>query len=191
MSQQTTKFIANNAITNAKLAQAPTLTLKGNNTGGTANEADLTVSQVNTMLGDLLIANNLSDVASKSTSFNNISPMTTGGDLIYGGSSGAGTRLANGSNGQVLTSSGSTSAPTWTTPSTVAGSYNVVSKTTTYAISATDNVILCSGSAFTVTLPTAVGATGHIYIIQKTDSSKKWECANSKIVLSVSLLFLH
>lgn len=64
----------------------------------------------------LLKANNLSDVASKPTSFNNISPMTTGGDLIYGGASGAGTRLANGTSGQVLTSAGGTAAPTWATP---------------------------------------------------------------------------
>jgi hypothetical protein len=43
--------IQTNVVTNAKLAQMPTLTLKGNNTGGTANALDLTVSQVNTMLG--------------------------------------------------------------------------------------------------------------------------------------------
>lgn len=51
----------------------------------------------------LLKANNLSDVASKSTSFNNLSPMTASGDIIYGGTSGAGTKLAIGSTGQVLT----------------------------------------------------------------------------------------
>lgn len=66
----------------------------------------------------LLKANNLSDVANKTTSFNNLSPMTTGGDLIYGGASGTGTRLANGNSGQVLTSAGTTLAPTWTTPTT-------------------------------------------------------------------------
>jgi len=45
-------------------------------------------------------------------------PMTTGGDIIYGGASGTPTRLANGSSGQVLTSAGSTNAPTWTAPVT-------------------------------------------------------------------------
>lgn len=41
-----TTTIANNAVTNAKAAQMATLTIKGNNTTGTANSIDLTVSQV-------------------------------------------------------------------------------------------------------------------------------------------------
>lgn len=40
-------------------------------------------------------------------------PMTTGGDIIYGGASGTPTRLANGTAGQILTSNGTTLAPTW------------------------------------------------------------------------------
>lgn len=40
-------------------------------------------------------------------------PMTTGGDLIYGGASGVATRLANGTAGQVLQSNGTTLAPSW------------------------------------------------------------------------------
>jgi len=48
-----TATIQANVVTNSKLAQMPTLTLKGNNTGGTANALDLTVAQVNTMLGDV------------------------------------------------------------------------------------------------------------------------------------------
>lgn len=50
------------------------------------------------------------------TGFNNLSPMTTAGDLIYGGTSGAGTRLPIGTTGQVLTAYGAT-YPAWATPS--------------------------------------------------------------------------
>jgi hypothetical protein len=49
-------------------------------------------------------------------------PMTTGGDLIYGGSSGTPTRLANGSAGQILYSNGTTAAPTWTSSTNVISS---------------------------------------------------------------------
>lgn len=40
-------------------------------------------------------------------------PMTTGGDIVYGGASGVPTRLANGSAYQTLQSNGTTVAPTW------------------------------------------------------------------------------
>jgi hypothetical protein len=71
----------------------------------------------------LLKANNLSDVTTKATAFNNISPMTTGGDLIYGGAAGIGTRLANGTAGQLLQSNGGTTAPTWTSVPTNYATY--------------------------------------------------------------------
>ncbi len=58
-------------------------------------------------------------------------PMTTGGDMIYGGAAGLPTRLGNGTAGQVLTSSGTTVAPTWASNSS--GAYlgsGVISETT-------------------------------------------------------------
>jgi hypothetical protein len=63
--------------------------------------------------GALLAANNLSDVASKTASFNNLSPMTTPGDIIYGGASGAGTRLPAGTSSQVLFGG---ATPSWGSP---------------------------------------------------------------------------
>ncbi len=50
-------------------------------------------------------------------------PMSAGGDIIYGGTAGIATRLPNGSNGQVLTSAGGTSPPTWSAPTAGAGVY--------------------------------------------------------------------
>lgn len=63
--------------------------------------------------GTVAIANGGTGQTTASAAFNALSPMTTGGDIIYGGASGAGTRLANGSSGQVLTSNGGTNAPSW------------------------------------------------------------------------------
>lgn len=58
----------------------------------------------------LLVANNLSDVASNTTAFDNVSPLTTTGDLIYFNGT-HNVRLAVGSTGYILTVSGG--VPDW------------------------------------------------------------------------------
>jgi hypothetical protein len=54
-------------------------------------------------LGVNSIAGGGTGQATKAAAFDALSPMTTSGDIIYGGASGTGTRLAKGSDGQVLT----------------------------------------------------------------------------------------
>lgn len=78
-------------------------TLNQNTTGTASN-----------VTGTVAIANGGTGQTTANAGFNALSPMTTGGDLIYGGASGVGTRLANGTVNQYLASAGSTSAPVWT-----------------------------------------------------------------------------
>lgn len=89
----------------------------------------------------------------------------TTGDTIYASASNTLSKLAIGSTSQVLTVSGG--IPSWQS----AGNISVVTAITTYAIQSSDGLILCSSSAFTATLPTAVGVSGEMHRILKTDSS--------------------
>lgn len=107
------RFVINNAATDALQIS----------TSGAINIPGLTASTILALdssknivsVTALPIANGGTASTTASAAFNALSPMTTGGDIIYGGASGVGTRLANGTVGQVLTSGGTTVAPTWTT----------------------------------------------------------------------------
>ena len=52
----------------------------------------------------------------KAAGFNALSPLTTQGDILYGGASGAGTRLAKGTALQILRTNAGATAPEWATP---------------------------------------------------------------------------
>jgi len=88
-----------------------------------------------------------------------VNPMTTGGDIIYGGASGTPTRLANGTVGQVLQSNGTTLAPTWATPTGGGGlTWNEVTGTSQSAV-VNAGYIANNAALVTITIPTtaAVG----------------------------------
>lgn len=63
----------------------------------------------------LPLANGGTGQTTKAAAFDALQPMTTSGDVIYGGASGTGTRLAKGSDGQVLTLA--SGVPSWATAS--------------------------------------------------------------------------
>jgi hypothetical protein len=107
-------------VSNKFLAQAPANTLKGNNTGSTANVADLTVSQVQTLLSIPTSSSALpinaggTGATTASGAFNALNPMTTIGDIIYESGTSTASRLGIGSTGQVLTVV--SGIPAWATP---------------------------------------------------------------------------
>ncbi|MBP8959280.1 MAG: hypothetical protein KBG40_02515 [Bacteroidales bacterium] len=72
-----------------------TANLTGNVTGNVSGTA-------NNVTGTVAIANGGTGATTKTSAFDALSPMNAEGDIIYGGSDGTGTRLARGTNGQVL-----------------------------------------------------------------------------------------
>lgn len=161
LNQNTTGTAANiTATSNSTLTTLSSLSLPGSqvtgNILGNAVNVTGTVAVTNGGTGD--------------TSFTAYAPIA-GGTTSTGALQSLSSGISN--SGYVLTSTGSNSAPTWQAPS-AATNLNVVSKTGTYTLSAsTDNVILVSNSStsYAITLPTAVGNTGKVFQIIRTDNA--------------------
>ena len=84
-------------------------------------------------------------------------PMTTQGDIIYGGSSGTPTRLSKGTAGQVLTMNSDATTPEWSTPKGI--SWSIVTDDTTMNVDT--GSLANKGTLLILTLPStsAVGKT--------------------------------
>ncbi len=89
-----------------RAALADTVTTNANLTGDITSTGNAT-----TYAGTLPLNKGGTGQTTKVAAFDALSPMTTSGDIIYGGTSGTGTRLPVGTNGNVLTLSGG--LPVW------------------------------------------------------------------------------
>jgi hypothetical protein len=114
------------------------------------NSNTLTVLAATQLSGATPIANGGTGQITKAAGYDALSPMTTAGDIVYGGASGTGTRLAAGVAGQRLRSAGATT-PVW-------GWNSTNSTSAAYTVTDTDgyHVVKLTGStARTFTLPAA------------------------------------
>jgi hypothetical protein len=89
--------------------------------------------------GALPIANGGTGQTTKAAAFDALSPMTASGDIIYGGTSGTGTVLAKGTNGQVLTLA--SGVPSWATPAGVTSIGAISASSTANGASITSGVL--------------------------------------------------
>ena len=97
-----------------------------------------------TITGAVAIANGGTGQTTANAAFNALSPLTTAGDTLYGGTSGAGTRLAIGTAGQVLTVNSGATAPQWST--LTSGTVTSVSGTGTVSGINLSGTVTSSGS---------------------------------------------
>ena len=102
------------------------------------------------------VANGGTGAATKTAGFDSLSPMTTSGDIVYGGASGTGTRLPKGADGQALVLS--SGIPAWSTISGskfggdgADGALSITSGTTT---------IDCANAMFVVKNYSSISITG-------------------------------
>jgi len=134
LSADRTISIAPNGITDSLLAQMPANTIKGNNSGVTANAADLSPLQVKTMLSLDNVENTALSTWPGSTNITTLGTITTGtwhgtpisatgggtgiasytiGDLLYASASNALSTLPDVATGSVLRSGGVGAPPSW------------------------------------------------------------------------------
>ncbi len=131
-------------------------------------EANLTLANIGGNLAESRITNLTTDLGSKTDK----ATLTTKGDLYVATGVSTPARLGVGSNNQVLTADSSQATGVkWADPA-AANSHTVVTKSSTYSVTISDEIILvdATSGAVTITLPTGVGNT-NIYTVKKIDST--------------------
>jgi hypothetical protein len=109
------------------VASTPTLSqvlVAGNSAGATSIDmSGNNITNATSITSTIFVG----DLSGNATTATNISG-GAGGQVLYQSASGTTAKLANGTSGQVLTSAGTTLAPTWTTPSGGGNASNTASK---------------------------------------------------------------
>jgi hypothetical protein len=131
-----------------------------------ANNAIYSTSSSALTAGTLPIAAGGTSATTAAAAFNALSPLTTAGDTLYGGASGAGTRLAIGTAGQVLAVNPGGTAPVWS--STYAGTVTSVGQ------SFTGGIISVAGSPITSSGTLALTVAGTSGGIPYFSSGTTW-----------------
>jgi hypothetical protein len=139
-------------------------------------------ADASTLSGTVAIAKGGTGATTKSTAFDALSPMTTAGDIIYGGASGTGTRLAKGNDGEFLKLS--SGVLVWGSPYSGIGSIDFIGA---------NNRLNVYGSSLemfgTQSILLNPGTDGQVYIDTYNDGSRvaTRDYADTKATLNATL----
>ena len=153
----TTFSITATGVTAASYGSAssvPVLSINAQGQVTSASSSSIAIDASQITSGSLSIASGGTGAGNAASAFNNLSPITTTGDLIIGNGTNSATRLAVGANGYILTSNGTTAVWNPAPSSMVYPGAGIPNSTgsawaTSYSVSGTGDVALTNSPTFT------------------------------------------